>query len=69
MAKILVIERSGKNEDSFVPSLERKGFEVQSAPTGKLAVSLAGKKKPDLIVLDAASLGTSGNRICSTVRG
>lgn len=68
MAHILIIERSGKNEDSFVPSLERKGFEVQSVPSGKMAVDRARKKKPDLIVLDAASLGTSGNRICSSVR-
>lgn len=68
MATILVIERSGKNEYTFVPSLERKGFEVQTAPTGKLTVELAKTRKPDLIVLDAASLGTSGNRICTQLR-
>lgn len=73
MAKILVIERSGRNDQTFVPSLERKGFEVQSVPTGKTALEFAKKKKPDLIVLDAASFGTSGNRIsrqlCNTLNG
>jgi DNA-binding response OmpR family regulator len=65
MATIFVIERSGKNAQTFVPSLERKGFEIHTAPSGKLVLELAKKKKPDLIVLDAASLGTSGNRICT----
>lgn len=73
MTKILVIERSGKNDETFVPSLERKGFEVHTVPTGKTALHLARKAKPDLIVLDAASFGTSGNRIseqlCSTLNG
>jgi DNA-binding response OmpR family regulator len=65
MVKILVIERSGTNEQSFVSPLERKGFEVYSVHTGKTALNLAKKKKPDLIVLDAASMGTSGDRICT----
>jgi DNA-binding response OmpR family regulator len=68
MPTIIVLERSGKNKDTFVPSLERKGFEVLTAPSGKFTLSLAKKKKPDLIVLDAASLGTTGDRICSNLR-
>jgi DNA-binding response OmpR family regulator len=65
MPTIIVIERPGKNKHTFVPSLERKGFEVLITPSGKQTLLLAKKKKPDLIVLDAASLGTTGNRICS----
>lgn len=64
MAKLLVIERSGNHEQSFVTTLERKGFEVTVAHTGKSAIKVAKKEKPSLVVLDAASLGTSGNRIC-----
>ena len=67
-ATILVIERSGKNEHTFVPSLERKGFEVRTVHTGKLAIDRAKKRKPNLVILDAASLETSGNRIGAHLR-
>jgi len=68
MPTIIVIERPGKNKHTFVPALERKGFEVFTTPSGKQTLLLAKKKKPDLIVLDAASLGTTGDRICSHMR-
>lgn len=68
MSTILIIERSGNNEHTFVPSLEHRGFEVSTVNTGKLAISRSKRKKPDLIVLDAASLGTSGNRIAAQIR-
>jgi DNA-binding response OmpR family regulator len=66
--RILLIQRSGKSGRSFAPALERKGFEVEVANTGKAALEHGPESWPDLVVLDAASLGTSGIRICQDLR-
>lgn len=67
-ATIVLIERPGIDRQSFGPSLERKGYHVHSIPSGKLAIKYARKEKPEVMILDAASLGTSGNRICQEIR-
>jgi DNA-binding response OmpR family regulator len=64
---VLLIENSRVNGVSFAQALQRK-YQVQIAQSGKQGLSLALAKRPDVIVLDAASLRTSGNRICSTLR-
>lgn len=46
----------------------RKGYQVESAPNGSLALARLDSYKPHLIVLDAASMRTSGKRICQSVR-
>jgi DNA-binding response OmpR family regulator len=66
--RILLIQRSGKSGRSFAPALERKGFEVEVVNTGKAALEHGPESWPDLVVLDAASLGTSGIRICQDLR-
>jgi DNA-binding response OmpR family regulator len=67
-ARILLIQRSGKSGRSFAPALESKGFEVEVVSTGKTALERGRQTWPDLVVLDAASLGTSGIRICQDLR-
>ncbi|HEX3050263.1 MAG TPA: response regulator transcription factor [Aggregatilineaceae bacterium] len=65
--RILLIENERANSISFVVALQQK-YQVQVAHTGKQALLLAQTTKPDVVVLDAASLHTSGNRICSRLR-
>ncbi|MEZ0396446.1 MAG: response regulator transcription factor [Anaerolineales bacterium] len=68
-AKLLVIE--GKHADCpvFVPALRKKGFETESAPSGSEALKLLGKKHSfDAVIVNAASLRTSGKRICRLLR-
>ena len=68
-ARILWIE--GKRADSppFVPGLRKKGYLVEIATTGDEALALLPSFDPDLVVINAASMRTSGKRICRSVRG
>lgn len=52
---------------SFVPSLEAKGYKVTFVSTGKEALEHLANKKPDVVVIDAASMRTTGSRICKSV--
>lgn len=52
---------------SFVPALEAKGYKVVFVSTGKEALEKLTQKKPDVMVVDAASMRTTGSRICKTV--
>lgn len=65
--KVLLIENARNNGITFAPSLKRK-YQVQVAHSGKQAVAVALDKPPDVIVLDAVSLRTSGDRICIRLR-
>jgi DNA-binding response OmpR family regulator len=65
--KILLIESARNNGVSFAISLKRK-YQVQIAHSGKAGLALAQEKRPDVIVLDAVSLRTSGDRICTWLR-
>ncbi len=65
--KVLLIENARNNGISFAASLKRK-YHVQIANSGKQGIALALEKHPDVIVLDAASLRTSGDRICARLR-
>jgi DNA-binding response OmpR family regulator len=68
-AKILLVEGKRADRPSFVEGLTRKGYQVESAPNGSVAVSRLEQSAPDLIVIDAASMRTSGKRICQILRG
>jgi DNA-binding response OmpR family regulator len=67
-AKVLLIESARANAPSFAPALKKHGYDLYLAHSGKGAIRLATRDRPDVIVLDAASLRTSGNRICSQLR-
>ncbi len=67
-AKILLIEGKRADHPTFSLGLRRKGFDVESIPTGNAAMSCIDSVDPDLVVIDAASLRTSGKRICQTLR-
>ncbi len=61
---ILWIEGRWTGSLDFVSLLRKKGFQIETVPTGKKAMELAGKKHYDLLVVNAASMRTSGSRIC-----
>ncbi len=68
-AKLLVIE--GKHADCpvFVPALRKKGFEAESVLSGNEALKLLSKKNSfNVVIVNAASLRTSGKRICRLLR-
>lgn len=66
--RILWTGRRRSDIPSFVPDLEAKGYKVTFVSTGKEALQKLTRKKPDVMVVDAASMRTTGTRICKTVQ-
>jgi len=68
-AKILWVEGKRANNPSFVAGLRRKGYEIDTVPTGSEAFArLTAGYDPDLIVVNAASMRTTGKRICQSLQ-
>jgi len=67
MARILLIESPRANAPSFGPLLEKKGFRVVSAHRVDRALQSAEQQPPDLVILDACSMRTSGTRMCRQI--
>ncbi|MBI5205756.1 MAG: response regulator transcription factor [Nitrospirae bacterium] len=67
MEKILIIEDEKKISDIVKTYLEREGFTVAVAPTGREAFKLI-KDRFDLIILDLKLPDIDGEEICSTIR-
>ncbi len=65
---LLVIENRHADIPSFASELQKKGFEVHLANSGNGAVSRLDKINPSLVVVNAASLRSSGLRICQSIR-
>ncbi len=53
---------------SFVPSLRKKDYWVETASTGSAAIARLVEVDPDLVVVNAASLRSSGKQICNELR-
>jgi DNA-binding response OmpR family regulator len=51
-----------------VPSLRKKEYLVEIVPTGSAALARLVEIDPDLVVVNAASLRSSGKRICNEIR-
>jgi DNA-binding response OmpR family regulator len=67
-AKLLCIEGRHTGSPNFVPALRKKGYSVEAVTTGKAALSLLGESKPNVAIVNAASLRTSGVRIVQSLR-
>jgi DNA-binding response OmpR family regulator len=68
-ARILLIEGNRADHPSFSDGLRKRGFFVQSVRNGTAAQERLLEVDPDIIIVDADSLRTSGKRICQTLRG
>ena len=66
-ATFLIIEVQHAEIPSFATDLQKKGFLVETTQTGRQAVSRLNKISPDLVVINAASLRSSGVRICRSI--
>jgi len=63
----LLIESERASTFSFATPLKRK-YHVQIAHSGPQGISLASTYRPDVVIVDAASLHTAGDRICARLR-
>ena len=65
--RILWIEGRWASNASFVPLLQKKGYSVTTVSSGKEALAVIKNQKHDLVVVNAASMRTSGKRICKSI--
>ena len=65
---LLVIEARHAEIPSFASDLQKKGFDVQIAENGSKAVARLKEVSPSLVVINAASLRSTGLRICQSIR-
>lgn len=66
--KILLVEGNRSDHPSFRDGLIKRGYQVDTAPNGNTALKQIGSIDPDIVIIDAASLRTSGKRICRDLR-
>jgi DNA-binding response OmpR family regulator len=68
-AILLLIEGNHADHPIFTPALRKKGFVVELASSGTEALArLANGFAPELVVVNAATLRSSGKRICQSLR-
>ena len=66
--KILCLEGNHSSNPTFVSALRKKGYLVEAVSTGKAALISLDSIIPDVVVVNAASMRTSGVRICQSLR-
>jgi len=66
--RILVVDDEPKITDVLKVYLEREGFQVASAASGRSAIERTGSYKPDLIILDLNLPDIDGLEVCRTIR-
>jgi DNA-binding response OmpR family regulator len=67
-ATILIVEGKKAEKPAFAAQLQKKGFTVVTATNGSDAVARLEEIGPDLAVVNAASLGSTGVRICQSIQ-
>lgn len=65
--RILLIEGKRTDHPSFAAGLTKKGYLVESVPSGAAALNQLDHVVPNLVVVDASSMRTSGKRICQAL--
>lgn len=66
-ARILLVESTRAKRTSFADALKKR-YQVVSVPSGKQALAVAKAQPPQMVVLDAISMRTPGDRIAQTIR-
>jgi len=66
--RILLIEGKRTDHPSFAAGLTKKGYLVESVPSGAAALAQLDLAVPNLIVVDASSMRTNGKRIVQALR-
>ena len=67
-ATILWVEGRQGHSALFVPNLRKNGYSVETVSSGRTALERLPQLDPDIVVVNAASLRTSGKRICYLLR-
>ncbi len=66
--KILVVEDEISLQETLAYNLGKQGYEVETAGDGQLALDIARRWHPDLILLDVMLPGMDGFEVCRLLR-
>lgn len=66
--KILVVDDEANILATLAPLLRSRGYEVQTAMTGRAAIEAVDGDKPDLVVLDLGLPDMDGIEVCRIIR-
>ncbi|HTL82792.1 MAG TPA: response regulator transcription factor [Bacteroidia bacterium] len=66
--KILVVDDEEDILEFLSYNLKKEGYAVYTAASGKEALDIAVKEKPDLVLLDVMMPGIDGMEVCSKMR-
>jgi DNA-binding response OmpR family regulator len=64
---ILLVEGKHIDHPSFTTGLVKKGYIVESVPSGAAALGRLEISDPDLAIIDASSMRSTGKRICQSL--
>ena len=67
-ATIIIIEGKRSDVPTFASDLMKKGHSVDLVSTGNAALERLRNKPPDMMIVNAASMRTTGVRICQSIR-
>jgi DNA-binding response OmpR family regulator len=67
-ALILFVEGKYSGAPTFSTPLQKKGYQVDTVTTGKDALAFINDTKPQVVVVNAPSMRTTGVRICQSLR-
>jgi two-component system KDP operon response regulator KdpE len=68
MSRILVVDDEPQIRRTLEINLAARGYEVDQAATGELALDLAARRNPDLVILDLGLPGIDGVTVVQSLR-
>jgi PAS domain S-box-containing protein len=66
--RVLVIEDDASVRELLAVALHRQGFDVLEAPDGETGLALAGRERPDLVLLDLRLPGIDGFAVLQSLK-
>jgi DNA-binding response OmpR family regulator len=67
--RVLIAEDSPTQAQQLIHILESEGYQVASAANGKLALDMARREKPRLVISDVIMPVMNGYELCSAIKG
>jgi len=67
-ANILIVDDQPANRDLLIKTLEPEGCRITSAPSGEVALKIAPRTVPELILLDILMPGLDGFEVCQQLK-
>ena len=67
-ARVLLVDDTQANLDVLCALLEGEGYNISLAPNGEIALRIAGRVRPDLLLLDVMMPGLDGFEVCRRLK-